>query len=64
MECWAPSWSPDQTKIAFAGRYIDNPSDIRIVWDYLNIYGIDVQTREIEQITFEGGRKVMCLRRM
>ncbi|MBM3132331.1 MAG: hypothetical protein FJZ95_04775 [Chloroflexi bacterium] len=56
MECWTPSWSPDQKKIAFAGRYIGNPSSTRpIVWKPLNIFVVDVETEAITQITFETG---------
>ncbi len=57
--------SPDQSKIAFAGRYISDPSVIRITWRPLNIFVVDVATREITQITHDVGlgsdRLVGCL---
>ncbi len=55
MECWTASLSPDQSKAAFAGRYISDPSAIRITWRPLNIFVIDVATREITQITLDVG---------
>lgn len=52
MECWTPSWSPDQSQIAFAGRYIGNPSSTRpIAWKPLNIFVIDVESGELIQMT-------------
>lgn len=58
MECWTPSLSPDQSKIAFSGRYIDDPSAIRQAWTSLNIFVVDLKTKAITQITHENSRGV------
>lgn len=53
MDCYTPSWSPDQSKIAFSGRYIDSPSSNALPDDPYNIFIIDVKTRQIRQLTFD-----------
>ncbi len=54
MDSWTPSWSPDQTKIAFSGRYVTSPSSTRSpAWYPLNIFVIDVGTKAITQVTHD-----------
>jgi Tol biopolymer transport system component len=54
LDCWTPSWSPDQSKIAFTGRYVYNPSSTRSpAWYPLNLFVIDARTREITQLTHD-----------
>ena len=55
MGSWTPSLSPDQTKVAFAGRYISNPDAKRQTWRPLDIYIVDIQTKAITQVTHNPG---------
>lgn len=55
MDSWTPSLSPDQTKVAFAGRYISDPGAARQAWRPLDIYIADIQTGAITQVTRNTG---------
>jgi hypothetical protein len=47
MQCWDPSWSPDQAKIAFRGRYITQDSGMQPY----NIFVMNADGSGLKQIT-------------
>ena len=52
---WAPSWHPDGKRIIFSSNMDDWREDLKTFGHNFEIYMIDIETKELERITFNEG---------